>query len=331
MAFDSSLEAARSLSDNNSIDDNGHGTHVAGTAAANGAIVGVAPGALVTGIKVLDATGSGPTSVVIAGINYVAQNAAKFDVANMSLGGGFSQALNDAVTAATKVGVVFCVAAGNSGKDVRNYSPASTPSAITVSALTDLDAAPGGLAANLSDCLQDDAIACWSNFGSGVDICAPGVQIKSTWLNAGYNTISGTSMATPHVTGAAALYIARNRQAVGPAGSQRVAYVTQALTASGWILNDYGYFDGADSDGFAEPLLNARSLLGFSTRPQIAVTINSPANGATFDIGQEITFDAFGFQLGFDLSLVLGLELEHRRPDRNNPIFFYINFQPGHS
>ena len=158
------------------------------------------------GIKVLDATGSGPTSVVIAGINYVAQNAAKFGVANMSLGGGFSQALNDAVTAATKVGVVFCVAAGNSGKDVQNYSPASTPSAITVSALTDLDAAPGGLAANLSDCLQDDAIACWSNFGSGVDICAPGVQIKSTWLNAGYNTISGTSMATPHVTGAAALY-----------------------------------------------------------------------------------------------------------------------------
>jgi subtilisin len=289
------VRGSKVVSDSNSIDDNGHGTHVAGTAAANGQIVGVAPGALVTGIKVLDATGSGPTSVVIAGINYVAQNAAKFDVANMSLGGGFSQALNDAVTAATQVGVVFCVAAGNSGKDVQNYSPASTPSAITVSALTDLDAAPGGAAPNLSDCLQDDAIACWSNFGSGVDICAPGVQIKSTWLNAGYNTISGTSMATPHVTGAAALYIARNRQAVAalPA-SQRVAYVTQALTSSGWILNDYGYFDGAGSDGFAEPLLNARSLLGFSTRPQIAVTINSPATGATFDLGQEITFDAFG-------------------------------------
>ena len=283
------------VSDGNFADDNGHGTHVAGTVAGTGGIVGVAPGALVTGVKVLDAGGSGPTTVVIAGVDWVAANAAKFDAANMSLGGGFSQALNDAVKNATAKGVVFCVAAGNSGRDVKDFSPASELSAITVSANSDLDGAPGAQAAKLSDCIQDDLLACWSNFGAGVDIAAPGVLIKSTWLNGGYNTISGTSMATPHVTGAAALYIARNRPAVSalPA-SQRVAYVTQALKSSGWMAGDYGYFDGADKDGSAEPLLNARSLLGFSSRPQISVTINSPADGATFDVGQEITFDATG-------------------------------------
>jgi subtilisin family serine protease len=287
------------VSDSNSIDDHGHGTHVAGTAAANGGVVGVAPGALVTGVKVLGANGSGPTTAVIAGIDWVAANAARFDVANMSLGGGFSQAENDAVRKATEKGVVFCVAAGNAGDDASYYSPASAPTAITVSALADLDGAAGRQSPNTyssswCDPIPDDFMPCWSNFGSLIDICAPGVLIKSTWLNGGYNTISGTSMATPHVTGAAALYIARNRSTVSAlADSDRVSYVTQALTSSGWRSGDYGYFDG-DVDGIAEPLLNAPSLLGLVTRPQITVSINAPADGTAFDPGDQVDFDATG-------------------------------------
>jgi subtilisin family serine protease len=287
------------VSDSNSIDDNGHGTHVAGTAAANGGVVGVAPGGLVTAVKVLGADGSGPWTAVIAGVDWVAANAGRFDVANMSLGGGFSQAVNDAVRKATEKGVVFCVAAGNSEDDASYYSPASEPTAITVSAVTDLDGAPGGQSPNVyntswCDPVPDDFVPCWSNFGPLIDICAPGVLIKSTWLNGGYNTISGTSMATPHVTGAAALYIARNRSTISAlTGSDRVAYVTQKLTSSGWSASDYGYFHG-DLDGIAEPLLNAPYLLGLVTRPQITVSLNEPAGGSVFNPGDSVTFDASG-------------------------------------
>lgn len=310
-------------------DDNGHGTHVGGTAAAKGAIVGVAPGALLTAVKVLSSAGSGPWSYVIAGVDWVASQPERFDVANMSLGGGYSQAVNDAVKRATDKGIVFVVAAGNASSDVSQVSPASEPSAITVSAMVDYDGAPGGLGSgDYVSCKNadgsggalhpDEAFACFSNFGAGVDLCAPGVRIYSTWPttfsgSTGYRTASGTSMAAPHVAGAAALYTAVHR-ANRSHTKAWVDEVAAALTSSGWRAGDYGYFDyytqaGAprptgDKDSIREPLLNASSLLGVSVRPQpgISVTISQPADGATVQTGAPVTFTASASWEGLDLS-----------------------------
>ncbi len=171
----------------NGIDCNGHGTHVAGTVGSS--TYGVAKGAYLRAVRVLDCSGSGSNSNVIAGINWVAQNHIAPAVANMSLGGGASQAVDDAVNALANSGVFIAVAAGNSNADACGTSPARAANATTVAAST-----------------ISDAKASFSNYGGCVDLYAPGLNITSTWLNGGTNTISGTSMATPHVTGAAALY-----------------------------------------------------------------------------------------------------------------------------
>ncbi len=177
--------------DSKSLDDgNGHGSHVAGTIAAlnnNIGVIGVAPGATVIPVKVLDSRGSGSYSGVIAGVDFVAANGKSGDVANMSLGGPVSQALDDAVLAASQNGIKFALAAGNETDDANNHSPARVngPNIYTISALD-----------------SDDVFAYFSNYGNPpVDFCAPGVSIKSTWMNGGYNTISGTSMASPHAAG----------------------------------------------------------------------------------------------------------------------------------
>jgi subtilisin len=301
------------VSDDKWDDDNGHGTHVGGTAAANGRIVGVAPGARLTAVKVLS-NGSAPWSVVIAGVDWVAANANRFDVANMSLGGGFNQAANDAVQGATQKGVVMVVAAGNAGGDASKMSPASEPTAITVSAMADFDGLPGALSESTwsftsSACKDpatgdtipttDDTRVCWSNWGPIVDICAPGTRIYSTWLNGGYHTISGTSMAAPHVAGAAALYIAFNREALASlTGSARVEHVTAAITSSGWQWGDYGYFSG-DEDGYPEPLLNVRALLG-AGRPDLQVTITEPEHGQSFESGAVLSLNATATAAGAD-------------------------------
>ncbi len=199
-------------------DGNGHGTHVSGIIAAKNndiGVVGVAPGANLYAVKVLDNRGSGFMSDVIAGVNWVAANADIIDVANMSLGGSTSSTLNAAVESAINAGVVFVVAAGNESTDACSKSPASAPNAITVSALDDRD----GIS-------NSDPFASFSNYGSCVDMIAPGVLILSTWKGGDYNTISGTSMASPHVAGAAALYLASN-----PGSSP--AQVTSALQTAG--------------------------------------------------------------------------------------------------
>jgi len=170
-------------------DQNGHGTHVAGTIAArdNGlGVIGVAPGAKVVAVRVLDRNGSGTTSGVIAGVNYVAQYGQTGDVANMSLGGGISTALDTAVVNAS-VRVRFALAAGNESNHANSHSPARAngPNVYTVSAFS-----------------VGDKWASFSNYGTPpVDFAEPGVAVKSTWLNGGYYTISGTSMATPHLAG----------------------------------------------------------------------------------------------------------------------------------
>jgi len=174
----------------NANDQNGHGTHVAGTVAAiknTIGVVGVAPGATVVSVRVLDRRGSGSYSGVIAGVDYVAENATAGDVANMSLGGGASSAVDKAVTTLAASGIKISLAAGNSSNDAKNYSPARVngDNIYTISAMDD-----------------NDDFARFSNYGkTTVDYCAPGVSIASTWKDGGYNTISGTSMAAPHVCG----------------------------------------------------------------------------------------------------------------------------------
>jgi subtilisin family serine protease len=200
-------------------DDHYHGTHVAGTIAAldNGiGVVGMAPGARLHAVKVLNSQGSGYTSWIVAGINYVAANAATIEVANMSLGGsGFSQSQYDAIQGAVNKGVAFAVAAGNSDADANNYSPGGFDNVLSVSALADFNGRPGGGAASTCRSDVDDTLADFSNWGSAVDIAAPGVCILSTYpVGKGeYGTISGTSMASPHAAGALALLASRTNPA----------------------------------------------------------------------------------------------------------------------
>ncbi|MFZ0014126.1 MAG: S8 family serine peptidase [Acidimicrobiia bacterium] len=195
-------------------DYHGHGTHVAGIAAAldnDIGSIGVAPGATLHSFKVLGADGTGTSGMILAGIDGVASKADVIEVANMSLGfQGTSQAINDAIAAATDAGIVFVVAAGNDGTSADLFSPANAPDALAVSALADFDGLPGGLGSATCRPDQDDTLADFSNFGPTVEIAAPGVCIFSTDLDDGYSIKSGTSMASPFVAGAIARYIAEN-------------------------------------------------------------------------------------------------------------------------
>lgn len=177
--------------DNDADDGYGHGTHVAGTIA--GATYGVAKKAKIVAVRVLDDSGSGTTEQVVAGIDWVTANHKGPSVANMSLGGGADEALDAAVQKSIASGVTYAVAAGNESGDASESSPARVPEAITVASST-----------------VDDEQSYFSNYGSLVDIYAPGSDITSAWNDSdtGSDTISGTSMATPHVVGAAALYLA---------------------------------------------------------------------------------------------------------------------------
>jgi subtilisin family serine protease len=192
---DLNVDVARSANfvtkgQNSPDDGNGHGTHVAGTVAAldNGIdVVGVAAGAKVVAIRVLDNSGSGTWSGVIAGIDHVAANGASGDVANMSLGGGANTTLDNAVKNAASKGIKFALAAGNSGDDANKYSPARVngTNIYTVSAIA-----------------SNDCLTSWSNYGNPpVDYAAPGASILSTKKGGGTTTMSGTSMAAPHVAG----------------------------------------------------------------------------------------------------------------------------------
>ena len=214
------------ISDANGTNDcNGHGTHVAGT--VGGSTYGVAKGVTIHPVRVLGCTGSGTNSGVIAGMDWVTANHIKPAVANMSLGGGASTATDDAVARMTAAGVVVAVAAGNDNGNACSYSPARAPSAITVGSTT-----------------NTDARSSFSNYGTCLDIYAPGSNILSSWYTgtSATNTISGTSMASPHVAGAAALYLASNptatpaQVATALAAAATTGVVTDAKTGSPNLL-----------------------------------------------------------------------------------------------
>jgi len=233
-------------------DLNGHGTHVAGIAAAKDnrtGVVGVAPRARLWAVRVLNSQGSGLFSSVICGVDWVSAHADVIEVANMSLGGSAPEGsctdggLHEAICASVDAGVTYVVAAGNAAADARFFAPASYDEVITVSAMTDFDGQPGGLGAPTCGYGTDDTFAGFSNFGDDVDLIAPGVCVLSTWRSGGYATISGTSMASPHVAGGAALYLAGHPTATP-------ADVKAALQAA-------GTFDWTgDPDRTQEPLLN---------------------------------------------------------------------------
>jgi subtilisin family serine protease len=233
-------------------DDNGHGTHVSGTIAAknNGSgVVGVAPGTTLYAVKVLNSAGSGTWSQVICGIDWVTANAAKYNikVASMSLGGSGSNdgncgntnhdPLHQAICRSVTAGVTYVVAAGNSAASLDTFVPAAYPEVLTVTAMTDSDGLPGGVGAppacRASE--KDDTYASFSNYAVSTTainhtVAAPGVCIYSDWKSGGFNTISGTSMATPHVTGTVALCFG-NSGVAGPCSGLAPAAVIQKIRA----------------------------------------------------------------------------------------------------
>jgi subtilisin family serine protease len=247
------LTGFTSVADGNGTNDcNGHGTHVTGT--VGGTTWGVAKEVSLIPVRVLNCKGSGTWSGVIAGIDWVAGSALRPAAANMSLGGGASTSVNAAVAGAVSKGVTMVVAAGNSNDNACKYSPAGEPSAITVGATT-----------------SSDARASYSNYGSCLDIFAPGSSITSAWntSDTASNTISGTSMATPHVTGVAVLALAANSAA------------SPAAVAS--FLTTHATTNRLSSIGTGSPNLLVYSLApGAPTEPVIqVVAVKSLTGGAT--------------------------------------------------
>src|SRR5690606_10036331 len=247
-------------------DGHGHGTHVAGTIAAREdgrGVVGVAPGARIYSVRVLDSSGSGSLASVICGIDWVAGEADTIDVANMSLGGpnpygeticGDGDAMHNAICGATDLGTIFVVAAGNSTDDAANSAPAAYDEVLTVSAYTDYDGRPGGFSlapnAGCTAMSVDDELAAFSNYGDPVDITSPGVCVLSTFLDNQYAYASGTSMASPHVAGCVARYINDNPD-------QADLAVDQLLT---WSSSRSEFDLRGDHDDTAEPLLNCDGI-----------------------------------------------------------------------
>jgi subtilisin family serine protease len=244
-------------------DDNGHGSHVSGIAAAKNnsiGIVGVAPGARLWAIKVCDASGECPISNQIKGIEYAIKHANEIDVLNISIENLNSPALNAIIKEAVKAGITVVAAAGNSGKSASQVSPANSPDVLTVSAIGDSDGKCGSNGSDLivkegngTRTVADDSFVYFSNFGPNVEIAAPGVDILSTYKGNGYAVDSGTSMAAPYVTGAAALFKAQFHKYTP---SQIKSNLELSGSSPQTICDGgaHGYFTG-DNDSLPEPLL----------------------------------------------------------------------------
>jgi subtilisin len=272
-------------------DGDGHGTHVSGIVAALDnkiGVVGVAPGARIWGIKVLNDNGSGAISNIVKGVDFVTRHADKIEIANMSLGAmGGSRALRRALIKSVEKGVFYAVAAGNESQDIYGadgiYStfddiiPASYPDVASISALTDTDGRLGGFGPSFIGLEFDDTLASFSNFstrvigqnpiespGAAIDFAAPGVDILSTDAGGGYIRHSGTSMASPHAAGLAALYMAQFGRAKSKYSVTRIrqALVDFAQSQDKWHHDD----KTLDPDDNPEPLGDAEALSNLSPR-----------------------------------------------------------------
>ena len=257
-------------------DPHGHGTHVAGIAAAiddDSGVHGVAPGARLWAVKVVGQDGTGDISDVIAGLDYVMANAAEIDVVNLSLGGPgigddgncgatLGDPLHQAICNVVEAGVVVVVSSGNFepyGRDASLVSPACYDEVITVSAVVETDGlGPAGGQGAATVYGADNSFArTFSNYGWDVDLAAPGVEVLSTWPDGGYTTETGTSAAAPHVAGAAALWIAGHDK---PVDRDEVAHVRDELVRLAFPQRgpDEGF--SGDRETYAEPLLNVAAL-----------------------------------------------------------------------
>jgi subtilisin family serine protease len=262
-------------------DDNGHGSHVAGIAAAKDndlGIVGIAPGARIWALKVCDTAGECKITNQVKGIEYAIQHADEIDVLNISIENPNSPALNNIIDAAVKAGITVEVSAGNYGKDASLTSPANNPNVLIVSAIADSDGVCGAEGPDLvlsrdNVTITDDSFAFFSNFGPVVKVAAPGVNILSTYNGTGYAVDSGTSMAAPYVSGAAAIYKTQHPYAMPPE-------VISAILGSGSQPDTpcdgaaHGYFTG-DLDTLPEPLVYRGPTASAST---ITPSSSSPVN-----------------------------------------------------
>ena len=271
--FGTRLAAGRNFSgstngNSNTTDCNGHGTHVAGTIGSN--TYGVAEGVTLVPVRVLDCAGSGTTSSVISGIDWaVADHAAGVPaVLNLSLGGGTSAALDSAVGRAVADGIIVAVAAGNDGLNACDYSPARTPIAITVGASN-----------------SSDSRSSWSNTGTCLDMFAPGQSITSTWLNGATTTISGTSMAAPHVAGAAAAIWGANLPAQSSSIQQLIlsSVSTNKLSGTGTGSPNLLLYVPAGIGIAPSPPLNVVATSGAG---RASVTWTAPIDSGSSDVTQ---------------------------------------------
>jgi len=241
----------------NANDDDGHGTAVAGVAAAKDnsqGVVGVAPGARLWAIKVLDSNGMGSSSDIIKGIDYATEHANEIDVVNLSFGAvGKNDALHNAIIRSVEAGVTYAAAAGNEGMDASNVFPASYPEVIAVSAIVDTDGKCGGISPTGTTAGKDDTLASFSNYGPVVDLAAPGVLVKTTTIGDSYMSFSGTSAATALVTGAVALYKSEHPGA-SPSDILNALKNFGSKQNTQCDGNGHGYFS-EDPDDNAEPLL----------------------------------------------------------------------------
>lgn len=300
------------------MDDNGHGTHVAGIIGARNndiGVIGLAPGCRLWALKVLDRNGSGSLSGIISALHYVADRADEIELVNMSLGGvGYSPAFHAAIKRCVDAGVMVVAAAGNDGSDIYGRDrmlgtrddviPAAYPEVCTVSSFVDTDGMAGGFGdPYISTPLfgpaiayRDDSLASYTNFssvvvgdnpvtspGKAIDLAAPGMRVRSTWLGGDYKRISGTSMASPHVVGAAARYMAEYGRALNSQGvyAVRQALIDQAEPQQAWSMNT------GDTDSCREPLVSVRRFDNYW--PSLAVLSSHPT-GAEF--GEAVTLVA---------------------------------------
>ena len=260
---------------NSGTDGHSHGTHVAGTIAAldnSEGVVGVAPGARLRAVKVLANSGFGSESAVIAGVEWVTARAGEIEVANMSLGCPCSMPkLEEAINKSVESGIVYVVAAGNINQNASGTTPAKNPNVVTVSAINDYDGKSGGLSApTCANYGLDDQKASFSNYGSVVDITAPGVCTLSTEPGKKYGYKSGTSMAAPHVAGAAAVLAAQ----ANPNSKAEVEAIRTVLANTG----NKGWTD-TSGDGIQEPLLDVSSESTFWL-PRWIIETTPNASGA---------------------------------------------------